>query len=249
VTRGARLWLFAPAVAGFGALLVWAVAGLPDFGMTEHRYGYLIGHVALPERHMTNAVTAVVFDYRGFDTMGEEFILFAAVTGVVLLLRRHERERGRGRGRPDSTRSDAVRVIGVLAVGVGVLTGLWLVAFGFVTPGGGFQGGVAVASGVVLLYLAADYRAWSRVARHEVLEPLEGIGAGAYVVVGIAALVAGMPFLTNLLGPGEAGTVWSGGSAALVNWAAGTEVAAANLLLFGEFLEEYIVPLHGRRNT
>jgi multicomponent Na+:H+ antiporter subunit B len=247
MTRRARLWLFTPAVAGFGALLVWAVAGLPDFGSMEHRYGYLINHVALPERHMTNAVTALVFDYRGFDTMGEEFILFAAVTGVVLLLRRHERE-GR-HGRPDSTRRDAIRVIGTLAVGVAVLIGLWLVAFGFVTPGGGFQGGVAVASGVLLLYLAADYRAWSHIGRHGILEPFEGVGAGAYVVIGIAALIGGMPFLTNLLGPGDAGTVWSGGSAALVNWAAGTEVAAANLLLFGEFLEEYIVPLHGRRRA
>lgn len=244
MTRRARLWLFAPAVAGLGALLVWAVAGLPDFGSTEHRYGFVVNRVALPERHMTNAVTALVFDYRGFDTMGEEFILFAAVTGVVLLLRRGERTDGH-RTR-DSTRSDAVRVIGVLGVGVGVLTGLWLVAFGFVTPGGGFQGGVAVASGVVLLYLAADYRTWSRVGRHDVLEPFEGVGAGAYVVIGLAAVVAGSPFLTNLLGPGDAGTVWSGGSAALVSWAAGTEVAAANLLLFSEFLEEYIVTLHGR---
>jgi len=245
MTRRARLWLFAPAVTALGALLVWAVAGLPDFGSTEHRYGYLLNHVALPERHMTNAVTALVFDYRGFDTMGEEFILFAAVAGVVLLLRQHEREGGRGKS--DSTRSDAFRVTGVLGVGLGVLVGLWLVAFGFVTPGGGFQGGVAVASGVVLLYLAADYRAWSRVGRLEVLEPFEGVGAGAYVVLGIAALIGGMPFLTNLLGPGDAGTVWSGGSAALANWAAGTEVAAANLLLFREFLEEYIVPLHGER--
>ena len=244
MTRRTRLWLFAPAIAGFGALLVWAFAGLPDFGSTEHPYGYLINHVALPERHMTNAVTALVFDYRGFDTMGEAFILFAAVTGIVLLLRGHERERRSNTS--DSTRSDVVRVVGVLGIGVGVLIGLWLVAFGFVTPGGGFQGGVAVASGVVLLYLVADYSAWSRVGRHDVLEPIEGIGAGAYVVIGIAALVAGSPFLTNLLGPGDAGTVWSGGSAALVNWAAGTEVAAANLLLFREFLEEYIVPLHGR---
>jgi len=133
----------------------------------------------------------------------------------------------------------------VLGVGVGVLVGLWLVAFGFVTPGGGFQGGVAVASGVVLVYIAADYASWQKVGRPEVLEPVEGFGAGAYAVIGLAALVSGLPFLTNLLGPGDVCTVWSGGSAALVNWAAGTEVAAANLLLFREFLEEYIVPLGG----
>ena len=55
--------------------------------------------IAVPQRHTANVVTAVVFDYRGFDTMGEEFILFAAVSGVVLLLRetRGARERDRRR--------------------------------------------------------------------------------------------------------------------------------------------------------
>jgi multicomponent Na+:H+ antiporter subunit B len=245
VTRRVRLWLFAPAAAVLGGLLAWSVTGLPDFGSVEHRYGFLINRVATPERHMTNAVTALVFDYRGFDTMGEEFILFAAVTGVLLLLRQPERERGRGG--EDSVHSDVIRVVGVLGVGVAVLAGLWLVAFGFVTPGGGFQGGAAIASGVVLLYVVSDYRAWARAGRLEVLQPIEGIGAGAYVVIGLAALVSGLAFLTNLLGPGETGTVWSGGSAALVNWAAGLEVAAALLLLYREFLEEYVVPLGGKR--
>jgi hypothetical protein len=49
--------------------------------------------------------------------------------------------------------------------------------------------------------------------------------------------------LTNLFGPGGAGTLVSGGSSPLVNWAAGMEVAAANIILFSEFVQEYIVPL------
>jgi len=35
-----------------------------------------------------NGVTAVVFDYRGFDTLGEATVLFTAVAGVVLVFRR-----------------------------------------------------------------------------------------------------------------------------------------------------------------
>src|SRR3712207_8535195 len=50
-------------------------------------YGLLLSHTAAVERHATNVVMAVTFDYRGFDTLGEEFILFAAVMGVALLLR------------------------------------------------------------------------------------------------------------------------------------------------------------------
>jgi len=40
------------------------------------------------ETGANNAVTSVVFDYRGFDTLGEATILFTAVTGVVMLFRR-----------------------------------------------------------------------------------------------------------------------------------------------------------------
>jgi multisubunit Na+/H+ antiporter MnhB subunit len=35
-----------------------------------------------------NSVTAVVFDYRGFDTLGEATVLFTAVAGVIVLFRR-----------------------------------------------------------------------------------------------------------------------------------------------------------------
>ena len=40
----------------------------------------------------TQSETAVVFDYRGYDTLGEATILFSAVTGVVMLFRRKKKE-------------------------------------------------------------------------------------------------------------------------------------------------------------
>jgi multicomponent Na+:H+ antiporter subunit B len=240
LSRRLRIALFLPALAILGALTVWALTGLPDFGNYVGPYGYLLNRVVTPERHMTNAVTAIVFDYRGFDTMGEEFILFAAVTGVVLLLRGEH-----GEETEEETGSDLIRVGGSLCVGLALLVGLWLISFGFVTPGGGFQGGVIVASAGALLFLVSNHTAWSAIGNEHVLDPLEGLGAGGYVIIGLAALVSGLPFLTNLLGPGLPGTLQSGGSAAFVNWSAGTEVAAALLILFAEFLEQYIVPLSG----
>jgi len=35
-----------------------------------------------------NGVTSVVFDYRGFDTLGEATVLFTAVAGVIMVFRR-----------------------------------------------------------------------------------------------------------------------------------------------------------------
>jgi multicomponent Na+:H+ antiporter subunit B len=240
--RAVRGVLALPALGALGALLAWGVSGLSPFGHFHGFYGQLLNAIALPQRHTTNTVTAVVFDYRGVDTMGEELILFAAVVGVVLLLREAGRPTQADVAR-DRVESDALHVFGVLGAGVAILVGVWLAAFGLVTPGGGFQGGVAVASGVVVLFLTAGFRSWRRLARVKVLDPFEGGGAAAYVALGLAALVSGAPFLHNLLGPGKAGTLFSGGSMSLLNWAVAVEVAAANLVLYTEFLRQYVVSL------
>jgi multicomponent Na+:H+ antiporter subunit B len=244
VTRRVRLWIFLPALAGLAALLVWAYTGIPSFGNYRGPYGFIVNRIATPERHMDNAINAVTYDIRGFDTLGEEFILFGAVIGVVLLLRDEE---GRSEDVEDDTGSDVIRLFGTLAIGAAVLVGLWLIAFGFVTPGGGFQGGVAVASGALLVYLAAGYREWTAFGDESLLDPIKAVGGGGYAVIGLAALVGGLPFLTNFFSGGVTGSVWSGGSAGFVNWSAGIEVAAALVILFSEFLEEYIVPIAAGR--
>lgn len=86
VNARARVVLFLVGAAGLGALLVWAFVGLPRFGFYHGPYGNVIRAVAVSQRHATNAVDAVVFDYRGFDTVGEEFIFFAAAIGIAMLL-------------------------------------------------------------------------------------------------------------------------------------------------------------------
>jgi multisubunit Na+/H+ antiporter MnhB subunit len=43
---------------------------------------------AQEETGASNTVTSVVFDYRGFDTLGEATVLFTAVAGVILVFRR-----------------------------------------------------------------------------------------------------------------------------------------------------------------
>jgi multicomponent Na+:H+ antiporter subunit B len=240
--RRVRALVALPALAAVGAFVAWGYSGLPPFGKFHGFYGRLVTAIALPQRHTTNAVTAVVFDYRGFDTMGEEFILFAAVVGVVLLLRESSGPPAR-----DPVRSDGIRLFGALALGGFVLVGLWLAAFGLVTPGGGFQGGVAIASGVVVLYLTAGYLPWHRIANEEVLDPLESTGAATYVIVGLAALISGAPFLHNLLGPGIPGTLYSGGSLGIINWGVALEVAAANVVLYTEFLQRFVAPLGSGR--
>ena len=51
-----------------GGLYAWSKEAFGDF---HGFYGQLLNHLALPQRHTSNVVAAIVFDYRGFDTMGE----------------------------------------------------------------------------------------------------------------------------------------------------------------------------------
>ena len=242
MSRRMRICILAPALAGLGALFAWAIAGMPAFGDYHGPYGFVLNRVVVPLRHTTNVVMGTNFDVRAIDTMGEEFILFAATVGVVLLLRDEDRPR-RAERHTRRLGSDAVRRVGVVMIGGGLLVGLWLEAFGYITPGGGFQGGVVVAGAVLLLYLVGNHRDYRPFRREHVLDPLEGLGAGGYVVIGLAALVSGAAFLTNLFGYGKTGTLVSGGSIALLNWAVAIAVTVAMLLLFAEFLETYYEPL------
>ena len=242
MSRRIRLLVLGPALLGLGALFAWAIAGLPAFGDYRGPYGFVLNRVVVPLRHTTNVVMGTTFDVRGVDTMGEEFILFAAVLGVALLLRDETRSRQAER-RTRRLPSDAVRLVGVLMIGGALLIGLWLMAFGYVTPGGGFQGGVLFAGAILLLYVVGSHRDYHPFRDEHVLDPLEALGAGGYVVVGLAALVSGTAFLTNLFGLGTTGTLLSGGSIPLLNWASAIAVSCATLLLFAEFLETYVFPL------
>jgi hypothetical protein len=116
VSRAARLWLFSVSGAALAALMVWALTGLPDFGDFQGEYGRILNSIVQQERHVSNVVAAVVFDYRVFDTLGEEFMLFTAVMGVALLLRE---ARDVGERPEDAVRSDAVGAIGDLGSRLG----------------------------------------------------------------------------------------------------------------------------------
>ncbi|NKZ03120.1 MnhB domain-containing protein [Actinomadura latina] len=245
MNRKWRRALVLPPLAAILSVLIWGYTGLPGFGSRIGEYGDLINGHAQTQRHITNYVTAVMFDYRGLDTMIEEFILFTAVMGLVLLLR-SSRDVAEQRPR-DVVTSDAVRTVGGTLAPVLLLFGLWVITFGYITPGGGFQGGVIASAGALMLWAAGGYRHFRHLAPSTLLDAAEGLGAAAYVAVGFLGLAAGAAFLSNTMPLGSAGTLASSGTIAPLNWAAGIEVTAAFVLIYREFIEEYIQTFPGAR--
>jgi multicomponent Na+:H+ antiporter subunit B len=246
MSRRARLSLFLLAAAGGAALLVWGLAGLPGFGHYHGVYGHVINARGVAERHATNVVNTTVFDYRGIDTVGEEFIFFAAVMGVTLLLRvarreHEERPEDHSADRKLVDTSDAVRVGSLILIPPLLVVGLYVVVHGYLTPGGGFQGGVVLAAAPIMIYLSGRYLSFRAISPMAVLDFGEGTGAAGFVVIGLVGMAVGSAFLLNFLPIGQTGSVFSGGTLPLINLSVGLEVGAGVVLVIYEFLEQTLM--------
>jgi len=128
---GQRRWVFLVAMAGVLAFYLWGLVGLPGFGHYPGPYGDILNAITVAQTHATGVVSAVNFEYRGFDTVGEEFILFAAATGVSTILRvlREEGDQpaaDEARGRQPPPTSDAVRLACLAFTGPTLVLGWYL---------------------------------------------------------------------------------------------------------------------------
>ena len=241
--RTVRLILFLVSMGGVAVALPFVVAAMPEFGAHPLPYGDFINHAAPAQRHVTNMVTAVNFDYRGFDTLGEEIMLLAAVTGTAVLLRSRREDSpadrpSRAPGRPIPPRSEALVLAGRLFGPLTVVFGIYVVLHAQLTPGGGFQGGVIVASGLLLVYLCEGYRPWRVLMPTGLLDALEGGGAAMYAVAGLAPMAAGAHYLENVLPPGQLRALLSGGMILILNWGVALAVAGGFGILCVDFLKE-----------
>lgn len=248
MTRRVRLGVFALAGAGFAVVLLLGFTGLPSFGHARELYGALVNRTENKLRHATDLVTALNFDIRAFDTLGEEFILFASVSGVSLILRelrdeKEEDERQRT-GIEDHTfagASDAMKLGSLILIPVLVAFGFYVVFHGHLTPGGGFQGGVVLAAGPIAILLAGRYLSMKRVAPRLLLESSDAIGAASYALIGLGGLIFAGVYLKNPLPLGSPGHLLSAGMMPLNSIAVGLEVAGAFLLTWTEFLDQTMI--------
>jgi multicomponent Na+:H+ antiporter subunit B len=239
VTRGVRLVVFLLGAAGLAVLWVVATTGLPAVGTDVHPYRDAA--VAAAAAHATaNVVSSINFDQRAFDTLGEETILLASVVAVTTLLRPADDEHVSPPDPPPAV-LPATRLAGWALLPVTLLVGADVVLHGHLTPGGGFQGGVVLATALHLLYLAGSFPAlqWVRPTRWAPL--LEPAGSGLFVVVGLAGLVVGAGFAAQILPPGVLGAPLSSGTVLLLNVVAGLGVGAAIVSLLGQFLRQEVV--------
>ncbi len=113
------------------------------------------------------------------------------------------------------------------------LYGLYIVVHGHLTPGGGFAGGVILASSFILQILANGKILEGLRKEEHGLQLLESIAILCFLLIGAVGLIlTGKVFFANFLGIGKVGELISSGFVPLQNIVVGAEVCAAIATIF-----------------
>ena len=200
------------AVAITGAVLLYGVSDFPTFGdprspasagveggapsASQYYINESYGDTKVP-----NLVTSVLADYRGYDTLFETVVVFAAGMAIFAILRvvGKEAKQPTGPRAGSSIDGDHQRIIvGTtcrLAVPVVQIFALYVVAHGHHSPGGGFQGGVMLGASFILIALAGNLDdALTRLSEKAYLS-LAAIGIMIYAGFGVLPQLLGKNFL------------------------------------------------------
>ncbi|MBB6480294.1 hydrogen gas-evolving membrane-bound hydrogenase subunit E [Spirochaeta isovalerica] len=168
-----------------------------------------------------NLVTSVVVTYRGLDTLGEVTVLFAAAAGIMLAfkgLKMDEKEREKTQGPSELLASGASLLFPILFI-----FGIYIFTHGHLSPGGGFQGGVVIASAALLLLLSGVIPGVS----HLMTSLLEALAGASYVAIGLLGLYLAAGFLDpRFLPRGEWSGIFSAGAIPVIYSLVGIKVGS-----------------------
>ncbi len=182
-----------------------------------------------------NVVTAILLNYRAFDTLGEVAVLFMVAASVGLVLG------GQGEARsvpvppePEATASSSeiVRNGATLLLPLILMFAAYIIMNGHLSAGGGFQGGAVIASGVMLLLLARP----GYPLNVTVLGATELLAGVLFVVTGIAGLIFAGGFLDSRVLPlGEFGSFFSAGAIPVLSVLLGIKVGCELSVIIDRF--------------
>jgi multicomponent Na+:H+ antiporter subunit B len=120
-----------------------------------------------------------------------------------------------------------------LIAGMIFMYGIYVIAHGHLTPGGGFAGGVIIAGAFILITLAFGSDFFKLVKEEMGTTMVESIATIIVVLIGSAGFLLGTKiFFNNYLPKGIVGDLVSAGTLPLYNIFVGMEVAASIFIIF-----------------
>jgi multicomponent Na+:H+ antiporter subunit B len=223
-----------------GAVLIYGTVDLPVFGdpaaaAHNHVAPYYINE-SPQQIGIPNMVASVLASYRGYDTLGEVVVVFAAVIGVISLLGLRRRPAGVEYASRDHEKHEVLKVIASMIVPVIMLFALYVQFHGEYSPGGGFQAGVIFAASIILYALVFGLEAARRIIPRRVLDWLPAMGVLIFGGVGVLTMALGGNFLDYNVLAAEPQTAQQRGII-MIEIGVGVTVASVMLLIYFIFAE------------
>ncbi|MCD6182737.1 MAG: sodium:proton antiporter [Thermovirga sp.] len=213
---------------GIGWWLWKGVAAMEDPEFIIGPAAYYIINTA-EETGAANIVAAILFDYRGIDTLGEASVIYTTVCGVAMLFSKSKYKRSSA-GLSFIARRGVSFLVPFL-----LLYGSAIILMGHMTPGGGFQGGAVFATVTILLCIVFGSSFEMSRIKPKTKETIESLGGLFFVFLGGVGLLAGAGFLANTAAGfprGQVGNFLSAGAIPLLNIAVGMKVGAGLSTIF-----------------
>jgi len=144
-----------------------------------------------------NVVTAILGSFRGYDTLGEVFVVLTACIGVLFILGAAppSDRKPKDDGTMGLRHHLVPQVVGRLLIPFIILFGLYVQFHGEYGPGGGFQAGAIIATAFILHALLEGESTALKSLPGPVLLGMVAGGALLYTLVGIAGIALGGNFL------------------------------------------------------
>ena len=220
----------------FSGILLFAFSSFPDSGIIPGSSAEHIIQHGVGETGSLNLVTAILYDYRGFDSLGESTVIFAAVSAIVLTLS--------FKTLPVSSQGLSFivkRTFGFLTPFI-FLFGIYVITHGHLSPGGGFQGGVILASiSIIFSIIYGTGFEYERI-KPQVKTIMETGGALLFIFMGILGIIYESGFLDNLNFTNQRlGTLFSAGSIPLINLGVGFKVGAGLAIIFYSMIQKNFI--------
>lgn len=182
-----------------GGLLVYAAMGLPALGDAASPANAHVGRAYLEatprDIGIPNMVTAVLASYRGFDTLGETAVIFAAGIGVALMLGFGPRASLAPPPAVIGNHHVVLRVAAKFLIPLIALFALYVQFHGDLGAGGGFQAGMIMAAAIILHALAFGLRETMAAVPPRIARGVASLGVLLYAGVGVTCMINGGGFL------------------------------------------------------
>ena len=179
------------AVSGFFFAFPDIIPAVDDAKAPVHSYisGFYIEN-SIPQTGAHNIVTAVLADYRGFDTLFETCVMFLSSTAKV-----NREPRDRSRLQKVSFSGTVIDTAFRIIIPIIVIYAFYVLAHGESSLGGGFQAGALLAIAYTIDRIIPSFDNSLGIITEEAAAMTAGVGVFIYILTGILPMFNGGNFL------------------------------------------------------